>query len=263
MSTPTPAQVPSHVESGEGPPLVFLHSMAGSSASWSEQFAAMSANHRCIAWDMPGFGESPSAEHTSMTEMSDLVVRMLDFLGIAEPAHLVGLSVGGMIAQECAVRHPERFASLVILDSAAQFGNGSAANSDEWAATMIATINATPVPDFCREMVQSITASGLSAEATARGVAAMSRATKPGLRLATRLIAGHDTVSALPGMLLPTLVIVGEHDPETPVAYAQRLAELIPHATLSVIPDCGHLSSLEAPIAVNQALRAHLKRTAR
>jgi pimeloyl-ACP methyl ester carboxylesterase len=163
-----------------------------------------------------------------------------------------------MIAQHCALRYPDRFASLAILDSSAQFGNGGAVTSGTWLTSMIAAIDATPLSTFTGEMVRSITGPGLSPEGTAECLEAISRATKPGLRLAARIIANHDAALALPTLRLPTVVIAGELDTETPVEYSKTLVQLIPRAELTVIPDCGHLSNVEAPDAVNSTLRSHL-----
>ena len=86
----------------------------------------------------------------------------------------------------------------------------------------------------------------------------MARISSDGLRAAVEFLPSHDVRSRLGEVGAPTLVLVGEHDEETPLAYAEALATGIPGAVLQIIPGAGHVSNLEAPAAVNLALRAHL-----
>lgn len=125
--------LPSYVEAGSGSPVVFLHSMAGSADSWRPQIERLHATHRCIAWDMPGYGSSPSiAATTPMAEMADLLARFLREKVQVERAHLVGLSVGGMILQSFGARHPDMVASLTIMDSSPKFAFGSPMRPEEF-----------------------------------------------------------------------------------------------------------------------------------
>jgi pimeloyl-ACP methyl ester carboxylesterase len=92
----------------------------------------------------------------------------------------------------------------------------------------------------------------------AAAVASMARISADGLRAAVEFLPTHDVRARLGEIAAPTLVLVGEHDEETPLSYAEALAAGIPGATLQVIPGAGHISNLEAPDAVTAAMRAHL-----
>ena len=95
-------------------------------------------------------------------------------------------------------------------------------------------------------------------DVVAMAVATMSRIPSGGLRAAVECLPTHDVRTRLGEITVPTLVLVGEHDEETPLSYAEALATGIPQSRLQIIPGAGHISSLEAPEAVNTALREHL-----
>jgi pimeloyl-ACP methyl ester carboxylesterase len=101
-------------------------------------------------------------------------------------------------------------------------------------------------------------APGADKDVVAAAVATMARISAEGLRAAIECLPSHDVRERLGEIAAPTLVLVGEHDTETPLAYAEALAAGIRGTRLQIIPGAGHISSLEAPEAVNIALREHL-----
>jgi pimeloyl-ACP methyl ester carboxylesterase len=261
--TTIPGLYPELIQTGTGTPVVFLHSMAGSATSWAPQFDALSAEFRCYAWNMPGYGASePAADSATMSAVVETLAAMLDHHGLTGPVHMVGLSVGGMIAQNFVLRHPSRVASLAILDSSARFGNGGGGSPSGWLQRTVAEIESQTLTSYCERMVSSIVAPGATTEVRRAALADMTPATKPGLRLAARLIAEHDLGQELKRIDSPTLVLVGEEDGETPVAYSETIAGLIAGARLEVVSGAGHLSNIEVPETVNQALLAHLREVA-
>ncbi|TGV11441.1 alpha/beta fold hydrolase [Mesorhizobium sp. M8A.F.Ca.ET.173.01.1.1] len=254
--------LPCHRESGDGSPLVFLHSMAGSAQSWQPQIEALRGTHRCVAWDMPGYGESPAIGATTpMAEVADLLARFLrEKIGV-ERAHLVGLSVGGMILQSFGARHPEMVASLTIMDSSPKFAFGSSMRPGKFIDPILTQLDdGVAVSDFANAMVRAIMAAETPETIRSEGVDAMRRARREGLALCTRLIGGHDGLADLPRIAAPTLVLVGEKDGETPPSYSAEIAARIDGAEMQVIPGAGHLSNVENATAVNTALYGFLRR---
>lgn len=256
------SDLPSHVEAGSGSPVVFLHSMAGSAESWQLQIELLRTTHHCIAWDMPGYGNSPAiAATTPMAEVADLLARFLREKVQVERAHLVGLSVGGMILQSFGARHPDMAASLTIMDSSPKFAFGSSMQPEEFIDPILAQLaGGISVEDFANGMVRAIMAPATPEAIRAAGVKAMARARPEGLALCTRLIGGHDGLEDLPRITAPTLVLVGENDAETPTSYSAEIAARIGGAEMQVIPGAGHLSNVENAPAVNAALAAFLSR---
>jgi pimeloyl-ACP methyl ester carboxylesterase len=237
---------------------VFLGGLGTTRTGWDPQLVALADGYRCVAWDQPGYGLSPApADALSFPLLADAVARFIDALGAAD-AHVVGLSMGGQIAMHTALRHPDRVRSLALLDTSPAFGlNGT--DPEEWKRLRLDALDAGETPTSIAEPVlRSIMAPGVSAGAVAAAVSSMERISSAGLRAAIELLPSHDVRGRLGELRAPTLVLVGEHDEETPLAYAELIAGGIPGARLEVIPGSGHIANLEAPAAVNAALRAHL-----
>ena len=248
-------------ESGSGPALVLLHGLGGSRLSWEPQLAALSLDHRVVAWDLPGYGGSRAVQGAvDFTALSDAVIEFLDTIGVAQ-AHLAGISFGGMIAQYVAARYPSRILSLTLLSTSPAFGLDGT-NPDEWRAARLAPLDAGREPvDFADDVLGAIAGPNISAEALAGQRAAMARISGAALRTSIDCLVTHDSIALLPKITAPTVCIVGDLDEETPVGYAFALTDLIPGARLAVIPQAGHLLNVEAPDAVNRLLEDQMART--
>ena len=110
------------IDRGEGDAVVFLHAFPLQAAMWDYQLDALDGSHRCIAIDMPGFGESPAPaapDDASVQAWADLVAGVLDQLEVAT-AIVVGASMGGYVAMALLRHHPERVHQLVLADSRAR-----------------------------------------------------------------------------------------------------------------------------------------------
>ena len=116
-------------EDGAGPPLLFLNGLAGDHLYWMGQIRAFADQFRCLALDNRDAGQSSYATQSyTIAELANDVAEVLQALDLP-PAHVVGLSLGGMIAQELALRHPERVQSLFLV--------GTVAQVDDWYTSML------------------------------------------------------------------------------------------------------------------------------
>jgi 3-oxoadipate enol-lactonase len=113
----------------EGLPLVFLHGIGGDAESWRPQLDAFAGDYRAIAWDMPGYGDSAPLADMTFPALVDAVLALLDRLSLPS-VHLVGHSLGGMIAQAFALAHPERLRSLTLAATSAAFGKRAGGEPD-------------------------------------------------------------------------------------------------------------------------------------
>jgi pimeloyl-ACP methyl ester carboxylesterase len=242
----------------DGTPVILIHGHPFNRSMWSGQTAALTcAGYRVITPDLRGYGESPaSAEKTPLADFADDLAALLAELGI-EQAVVGGVSMGGQIAMEVRLRHPGLVRALVLSDTSpvpetpegAKFRRevaerlleeGMAPYAEEVIDKMLAPYNVTGQP-----------------EAAAR-VSAMMRATDPkGAAAALRGRAERPdyrpVLTALPEDV-PCLVLVGADDVYTPVAEAEAMCALVPHARLVVIEEAGHLPGVEQPEAFNRAL---------
>jgi pimeloyl-ACP methyl ester carboxylesterase len=239
----------------DGEHVALLHGLGGSRTAWEPQLAALAdAGYFAAAWDMPGYGASAPIEPLSFDVLADAVGRWLDALG-AESAHILGLSLGGMIAQHVALRLPRRVRSLGQLDTSPAFGLDGTTTADEWLDQRLRPLDAGETPaSIAPAVLKAIMADAASPAALDEAIAAMERIPASGLAAAARCLVTHDTRPHLGQIETPTLILVGEDDRETPPAYAQYLADHIPGARLAVVPAAGHISNLEQPDRVNRLL---------
>lgn len=250
-------------EAGDGTLVLLLHGLGGSRIAWEPQMAALSDRHRVIAWDMPGYGSSsPIDGQLTWAALADAAAALLtELAGANSQAHVVGLSLGGMIAQHLAARHGHRVRSLILMSTSPAFGLDGT-DPAAWRAARNAPLDAGLRPaDFAEESLRSIAAAGIAPDALHAQCAAMARIEPEALRRVVELLVTHDTRHLLGSIAAPTLVVVGELDHETPVAYAQELADGIPGARLAVVPGAGHLVNAEAPETVNRLIADHLDAT--
>ena len=247
-------------EAGKGEAVVLLHGLGGSRTAWRSQLDGLSTRHRVVAWDLPGYGASaPLDGPLTFPALADAVARLLDALG-TDRAHVVGLSMGGMIAQHAALHHPDRVRSLALLSTSPAFGLDGT-RPEDWRAARLAPLDAGRQPgDDAVAVITAISGPDISAAAVAEQAAAMERVTATALRGAIDCLVTHDLRGRLGEVDAPALVMSGALDRETPPSYGQALADALAAATFRIVPGAGHLLPAEAPEVVNAALVDHFAR---
>ena len=249
--------------SGQGPALVFLHGLGAGKDIWLPQIAHFSASHHTIAWDMRGYGDSGDFEGPLRfsSDVADDLLRVLTALDIAE-AHLVGLSMGGFIAQCFYHRYPERVRSLVLADSFESFPR--LLGPEKLAGFLKARRDPLLAGKLPRDVAQETATAllGLRPAADARrAFVDILAALKPQSYVkAMEALAREDCVKRASEILVPTCVIVGEEDRLTPPESCRAIAGQIPSAEFHVIAHAGHMSSLEQPEAFNQIVEKFIER---
>ena len=241
-------------ENGTGDETVLLlHGLGGSRLSWEPQLDEIGERCRVVAWDLPGYGASPARGPLTFALLADAVVELIDELGVSA-VHLVGISFGGMIAQYTAARHPLRVVTLTLLATSPMFGLDGT-SPDHWRAARLAPLDAGFEPaDFADGVLAALAGPSITPSAMAGQRVAMGRITGAALRRTIDCLLTHDSRSVLPSIVAPTRCLVGELDDETPADYARAVADLIPGASMQVVPDAGHLLNVEAAGAVNAAI---------
>jgi len=245
------------IERGDGPPLVFLHGLGGTSSAWEPQMDFFAASRRCIAWDMPGYGDSDPEDSLTYASIADRLAALLDELDLAA-VDLVGLSFGGMHALHTALRHPGRIRRMVLANTSPAFGMDGT-DPDAWQAARLGPLDAGETPATMAPMVlDAIAGQPLDAAIRAGLIHAFGRISSEGLRAAVQCLPHNDVRDRLAEITHDCLVIAGGLDEETPVSYAEVLAAGLPNAQLKILPDVGHLSPSEDPATFNAVVSEFL-----
>ncbi|MEU5398094.1 alpha/beta fold hydrolase [Streptomyces sp. NPDC005963] len=237
-----------HVDTAgrHGSPVLLLHGIGSSAASFTAQLTELARRHRVMAWDAPGYARSDDPEPPyRLDDFADAAAALLTALAPG-PAHVVGVSWGGVIATRLALRRPELVRSLVLADST----RGSGRTPDAAAAMRerASELNRDGVREFARVRAPRLLSDRASASAVAAVREVMAASVRlPGYAEAAASMADTDHTAALPGLELPTLVLVGEHDRVTGVQESRTIHRLIPDSRLAVIPGAGHLANQERP----------------
>jgi pimeloyl-ACP methyl ester carboxylesterase len=240
-------------EAGRGPLALFLHGLGGSRASWDLQLVQLGVHRRCVAWDMPGYGRSAGLP-TSLDDVADAAAELVQSLGESR-ADVIGLSLGGMVAQHLALRHPSTVRSLALLDTSPAFGLDATTTAAQWLADRLAPLDAgTTVAELAEVAIPAVAGRRCPPDRLQEAVRAMHRVPADAFRAACHALVRHDVRDRLHAIAAPCAVLVGQDDTETPVEYARTLAAGIPGATLDVVPGAGHLLNIEAPEAVSRRL---------
>jgi 3-oxoadipate enol-lactonase len=240
---------------GSDEAIVFLHGNLSRWQHWAPQLEALGGELRCVAFDQRGFGASDlDPPPDSAVALAGDVAALCETLGVTR-AHVVGLSLGGVIGQAVAVLHPELTASLVA---------ASTYRIDELhpivAAFNSQTGGVVPPVATLGPMVGAMTFSdGFRARdpETAERVTAELVSTAQASFEATPGILGDGPLVAVPKISAPTLVVGAVHDQTAPPEVTRHLADAIPGAGYELL-DTGHMSNLEAPDRFTALVREHV-----
>ncbi|MBV8211957.1 MAG: alpha/beta fold hydrolase [Verrucomicrobia bacterium] len=238
----------------EGAPAVVLgHALAANSHLWGYQLPLLTARFRVLVYDLPGHGESdPPIGQDSFDDFANDLAALLDHAGISQ-ATLVGLSIGGMIAQHFASLYPDRLQGLVLCSTGCQtneagkkiFGDRIAQVNEGGIETQVeSSISRWFTPQFVSD-----------APATIEWVKWMYRKTSPaGLINGCRAIQELDTLDRLSSITAPTLVVPGEFDPAFPESASRIIQSRIKNAQLKVLAGAAHIGNVERPHQFNEIL---------
>jgi pimeloyl-ACP methyl ester carboxylesterase len=248
---------------GAGPTVLFIMGLGGRGADWNDAFLARFGDrYEAVTLDNRGTGASDKPDGPySLEVMADEAVAVLDAIGRPR-AHVVGISMGGMIAQLVALRHPARVASLALI--ATHVGGRGVTPPTPAAAAALVADRSRPPRDVVRDAMTAIAAPGFAARNPAAIDAivalAVAQPTPPAAFVRQfQAILASDRSAQLGRISAPTLVVHGTEDPLIPPANGAVLARAIPGARLVELPGCGHLPMWERPAELAHALDAFIR----
>ena len=242
------------------PVLVFLHGIGGRASGWASiQQACANAGYSSLAWDMPGYGDSPLIDPYDFDGLADALTQLLDAHGL-QKAVLVGHSLGGMVALQMWARHPERVAGLVLAASSPAFGHGSGDFQQAFVAQRLAPLEAgKSMRDVAEGLVPSMVAPGFDGPGLAQAKVCMGSITPAAYKAALGALVQFEQRAILPSITVPTLCIAAEHDRTAAPTVVQRMADKIPNAQYQYLSGVGHLLTFEQPDSFAQTLLSFLR----
>jgi len=243
----------------KGAPVVVLsHSLACSLMMWNPQMEALNPHFQVLRYDMRGHGgtDAPAGPYTLELLGKD-VIGLLDALHI-DRVHFVGLSIGGMIGQCFALNYPHRLKSLALCDTMAVVPEEAQPIWQE----RIDTVHVKGVESQLEPTMERwFTPSFLKSNPPMLGVIRKEFLATPveGYIGCSEAIRKLNYLNRLSGIRIPTLIMVGEDDPGTPVSASKAIHERISNSKLVILPSARHLSNVEQPETFNEALIKFLK----
>jgi 3-oxoadipate enol-lactonase len=250
------------LEGPESAPVVTLsHSLAADLSMWDPQVAVLKSRYRVLRYDTRGHGSTDVLDGPyTLEQMAEDVKALLQTLGIPK-THFMGLSMGGMIAQVLALKHPGVLRSLILCDTSSRIPEEALPIWEERIKTaQDQGMDPLVEPTMERWFTASFRRKPLSVLDKIRG---MIRATPvKGYIGCSRAIMGLNLTERLGEIALPTSILVGEEDPGTPVIASQAIHEQIKGSELVILKSAAHLSNIEQRQAFNTAALAFLRRWA-
>ena len=236
---------------GNGELVLFLHGIRGNRRNWRGQIEFFSRSFKAAACDARGYGDSE--DYDGPLQFDHFIG---DVLRIAEhfkarKLHLVGLSMGGRIARNVALRAPERLHSLVLISTNPGF---DALSTERFMQFINERRSRTPQP------LQTLLGSGASRAAYEELLDSVSRIHEASYQKTLEASVAQDRAAPIEEIRVPTLIIAGEEDTVYPPELAEQMARRIPGAELLMFERTGHLANLEQPEKFNQAVFAFISR---
>jgi len=237
--------------------VVFGHGTLFSGWMFHHQIESLKHHYRCVAIDFRGHGDTPaSTDGYDMDTLTHDAVAVINAIN-SGPVHWVGLSTGGFVGQRLAARHGELLRSLVLLDTSACAESRRVVRRNHLLARIFQLVGPVPLRPFVAPTMfgASFRASPAGNDEIAEWLLRLKHCRRSGIAKAIRAAMSRSSVEAeLSSITVPSLVAVGVHDVATPPRLARQMADLIPISEFVVIPDSGHCSALEQPVAVTNLL---------
>jgi 3-oxoadipate enol-lactonase len=243
----------------DGPALVFINSLGCDFRIWSGVAEILAPDFRIITYDKRGHGLSESGpDQNDMADYARDLMGLLDQLGVRR-ATIVGLSIGGLIAQEFYRHHPERVGALVLCDTTARIGT-----EESW-DQRIAEVGRGGIEAVAEATLERWFTADFRSRRSAdlAGMRAMlTRTSRQGYLAACGALKRADLRPYAGRIEAPTLCLVGDQDGSTPVALVRETAALIPGSRFEIIEGAGHLPNVERPEILARLLVEHAGRAA-
>jgi 3-oxoadipate enol-lactonase len=246
---------------GTGEPLVLIHGLAVDSSVWINQVSVLSQKYQVIIFDNRGVGQTSDPQDDYSTEMmADDTMALLKFLRIGR-AHVLGFSMGGMIAQTIALKYPELVKSLLLTSTAARLS----ARGKHLIQLWLMLYEKVPLELWFKDIFPWVyTSEFFENDENVQNILNLAinhphPQSTHGFAGQVAAVIKHDTSSHINQISVPTLVLVGRDDLLIPTKCSEEIAAKIPHAKLMILERGGHNCWLEFSEKFNQAVMQFLE----
>jgi 3-oxoadipate enol-lactonase len=240
-------------------PIIFIHGFPYDHKMWKAQIDELSEKYFCVTYDIRGLGDSPAGEgQYTMESFVDDLESILQQLKLNKPV-LCGLSMGGYISFRALERMEEKFSAIVLCDTRSEADNNEGKLKR---ASAIKRINTEGLAPFAKDFITNCFGDDYkknSKEEFEKQIAKSSSFNPAGVKGCLLAMLGrNDTTDYLSKIKIPALVICGENDVLTPPTVMKPLAEKINGVEFVIIKNCGHMSPIEKPKEVTEAIKNFL-----
>ena len=243
------------------PPVICLHGIGGDDTSFADQFGSLGARH-VIAWNMPGYAGSAMMPEMDFFSLAGAVTRFMDALQI-DRAHIVGQSIGGMIAQEVAIQSPSRVASLGLIATVPAFGGRDDNFKTEFLNARLAPLDAGhSMVDIATEAMAHVMGPMASAATRQAAIDAMAAIDPDAYRQVLSCLVTFNRRADQHLLTMPCCLIAGALDDNSPARTMEKMAAKLPDAAFHIIENAGHMVNAEHAMAVNAILTEFFDRLA-
>ncbi len=244
---------------GQGPLVLMMHGIGGNRTNWRAQLPAFAPHFACAAWDARGYGGSDDDDGPlAFDDFVADVLRVLDHFGV-QRAHLLGLSMGGRIAMRTALLHPDRVATLTLVDTHEGFEAFTPAQRQAFVDSRRAPLLAGQEPaDIAGPVARTLVGPHARPEHLQQLVDSIAALHKASYIKSLQATVDQVVLGDIARIAAPAQFIVGADDSLTPVAMHHAMAAKMGGAPVSVLPQAGHLSNIENAPAFNDAALAWL-----
>lgn len=256
----------SQQQNSQRSPVIFLHGIGGSAASFSAQLASLHQYH-CIAWNMPGYGASdkdpwPPTFETITNKLNEFIAS----LGLnngsnngLNKVHLVGQSIGGMVAIEYALKHSEQVASLSLIATTSKFGGADESFKTQFLKARLAPLDAGQTMQAMAKKAAPLLVGPATDEKVIDEIesilAGVSESTWRGI---LECLVTFDRKNDLATIDLPCCLIAGSHDNNAPARTMKKMSDAINNSEFHLIDGAGHMVNQEAADLTNNIINTFI-----
>jgi 3-oxoadipate enol-lactonase len=235
--------------------LICLHGIGGDDESFSPQSIALSDQYRVIAWNMPGYRGSLFIENQSFEMLCESLLNLLQALNTG-PVHLVGQSIGGMLAQEFTHRHPEFVKSLVLIATTSVFGGRDESFKQAFLQARLKPLNeGKNMMELATETVPQITGSKVTENVSNAAIKSMSAVPVDTYRNILKCLVTFNRREELADIQCPVCLIAGNEDTNAPSATMKKMSDKLSNSEYHELQGCGHLVNIEMSDDSNRIIR--------